>query len=290
MQSSTTQLLLHTVEKEMELALFKIKLSEPVLQRKILIKLRSEINHQLTSFLMPEERKSYLLHQLVNAQDIDSLVELMISINQQQISQNAQTEQDLIYLAQTSQGIIITKKSFSPETISPSTTLLKTLQSLTEKQTAAVIGTTGEVMAEAATITAGEVDHLILLHHSPLDVSIKLQKVLTQIFQKIVDLPAHSSVSRAVKRHWHAGASVVNFLEIPDIKNVITTTTDLNMVYEADIILCGNCPTSSFLKHNQFKPNAVLINMTSSQVISEHLGAMIGKRPDLTVFSHTEHN
>jgi predicted amino acid dehydrogenase len=290
MQSSTTQLLLHTVEKEMELALFKIKLSEPVLQRKILIKLRSEINHQLTSFLMPEERKSYLLHQLVNAQDIDSLVELMISINQQQISQNAQTEQDLIYLAQTSQGIIITKKSFSPETATPSTTLLNTLQSLTEKQTAAVIGTTGEIMAEAATITAGEVDHLILLHHSPLDVSIKLQKVLTQIFQKIVDLPAHSSVSRAVKRHWHAGASVVNFLEIPDIKNVITTTTDLNMVYEADIILCGNCPTSSFLKHNQFKPNAVLINMTSSQVISEHLGAMIGKRPDLTVFSHTEHN
>ena len=291
MQSQTTQLLLQTVEKEMELALFKIKLSEPVLQRKILIKLRNEISNQLNSFLMPQERKNYLLHQLVNAQDIDSLVDLIVSINQLQISQNAQDAQDLIYLAQTSQGIIITKKSFSPDTTSESNTLLlKTLRSLPEKQTAAVIGTTGEIMAEAATTTAGEVDHLILLHHSPLDVSIKLQKVLTQIFQKIVDLPAHSEVSRAVKRHWHQGANVVSFLEIPDIKNVITTTTDLNMVYEADIILCGNCPTSSFLKHNQFKPNAVLINMTSSQAISEHLGLMTGKRPDLTVFSHTEHN
>lgn len=291
MQSQTTQLLLQTVEKEMELALFKIKLSEPVLQRKILIKLRSEISNQLNSFLMPQERKNYLLHQLVNAQDIDSLVDLIVSINQLQISQNAQDAQDLIYLAQTSQGIIITKKSFSPDAPSEShTTLLKTLRSLPEKQTAAVIGTTGEIMAEAATTTAGEVDHLILLHHSPLDVSIKLQKVLTQIFQKIVDLPAHSEVSRAVKRHWHQGASVVSFLRIPDIKKVITTTTDLNMVYEADIILCGNCPTSSFLKHNQFKPNAVLINMTSSQAISEHLDLMTGKRPDLTVFSHTEHN
>jgi predicted amino acid dehydrogenase len=291
MQSQTTQLLLLTVEKEMELALFKIKLSEPVLQRKILIKLRNEISNQLNSFLMPEERKNYLLHQLVNAQDIDSLVELIASINQLQISQNAQDAQDLIFLAQTSQGIIITKKSFSPDATSESNTkLLKTLRSLPEEQTAAVIGTTGEIMTEAATTTAGEVDHLILLHHSPLDVSIKLQKVLTQIFQKIVDLPAHSEVSRAVKRHWHQGASVVSFLEIPDIKNVITTTTDLNMVYEADIILYGNCPTSSFLKHNQFKPNAVLINMTSSQTISEHLGLMTSKRPDLTVFFHTEHN
>lgn len=274
----------------MELALFKIKLSEPVLQRKILIKLRNEINNQLSSFLMPEERKSYLLHQLVNAQDIDSLVELMISVNQQQISQNAQSEQDLIYLAQTSQGIAITKKSFAPELAPENKSLLTTLKSLSEKQTAAVIGTTNEVMTEAATITAGEVDHLILLHHSPLDVSIKLQKVLTQIFQKIVDLPAHSEVSRVVKRHWHVGASVAKFLEIPEVKSVITTTTDLNMVYEADIILCGNCPTSSFLKHNQFKPNAVLINMTSSQTISEHFGLMLSKRPDLTVFSHTEHN
>lgn len=273
----------------MELALFKIKLSEPVLQRKILLKLRAEINNQLSSFLMPEERKSYLLHQLVNAQDIDSLVELMISVNQQQISQNTQNEQDLIYLAQTSQGIVVTKKSFSPEVASVST-LIKTLQSLSEKQTAAVIGTTSEIMADAAAATAGEVDHLILLHHSPLDVSIKLQKVLTLIFQKVVDLSGHSEVSRAVKRHWHTGANVANFLEIPDIKDVVTITTDLNMVYEADIILCGNCPTSSFLKHNQFKPNAVLINMTSSQIFNERLGAMTDKRPDLTVFSHTVHN
>lgn len=275
----------------MELALFKIKLSESVLQRKILIKLRNEISQQLESFLMPTERKNYLLHQLVNSQDIDSLVELMTHINQQQISQNAQVEQDLIYLAQTSQGIAISKKSFSPEPITATAnTLLKTLQSLNEKQTAAVIGTTGEIMIEAAATAAGEVDQLILLHHSPIDVSIKLQKVLTQIFQKIVDQSSQSEVSRAVKRHWHAGANVASFLEIADIKKVLTTTTDLNMVYEADVILCGNCPTSTFLKHNQFKPNAVLINMTSSQAINEHLGVMINKRPDIKVFSHTEHN
>lgn len=287
---STTQVLLHTVEKEMELALFKIKLSESVLQRKILIKLRNEINNQIDSFLMPNERKSYLLHQLVNAQDVDGLVELINSINEQQVSQNSLTELDLIYLAQTSQGIIITKKSFSYDQSNEATDLLKTLKSIPEKHIAAVIGTTGEVMTAAAITTAGVVDQLILLHHSPLEVSIKLQMILTTIFQKIVDLPAHSEVSAAVKRHWHAGANVVNFLEIPDIKRVITTTTDLNMVYEADVILCGNCPTSNFLKHSQFKPNAVLINMTSSTTISEHLSLMTNKRPDLTVFSHTEHN
>lgn len=279
------------VEKEMEMALFKIKLSEPVLQRKILVKLRNEITHKLPDFLMSEERKSYFLHQLVNAQDVESLVELISEINQIQISQNSENDLDLVYLAQTSQGIIITQKTFSPKKNEETKTdVLSTIKAIEEKNIAAVIGTTGDVMSEAVSKIAGEVGSLILLHHSPLDVSIKLQQVLTRIFQKIVDLPSHSEVSEAVKRHWHAGTNVVNFLEIPDIKKVITTTTDLNMVYEADVILCGNCPTSSFLKHNQFKPNAVVINMTSSDTISQHLDSVMMKRPDLTVFFHTEHN
>lgn len=282
---------LQTVDKEMELALFKIKLSEPVLQRKILIKLRNEMSLLLETLSMPEERKNYLLHQLVNAQDVDLLVELMTSVNTSQLKDLSLKEIDLIYIAQTSQGISVTKKSMvSVGSLTSNNDLKQKLQTLTHKHSAAVIGTTSEEMTAAAIIAATEVDELILLHHSPLEVSIKLQKVLTSIFKKIVDLPSDSTLISAVKRHWHNGADVSQFLEIPEIKKVIMTTTDLNMVYEADIILCGNCPTSSFLKHSQFKPNAVLIDMTSNSAISDHLNLMTSKRPDLTVFSHREHN
>lgn len=275
----------------MELALFKIKLSEPVLQRKILIKLRNEISLLIESLNMPEERKNYLLHQLVNAQDVDLLVELMTSVNGSQLQDKTLKQIDLIYIAQTSQGISVTKKSIETSAnVNSENALKQKLQSLSNKHSAAVIGTTSEEMTAAALVAATEVDELILLHHSPLEVSIKLQKVLTTIFKKIVDFPSDSTLVSAVKRHWHNGASVTQFLAIPEIKNVIMTTTDLNMVYEADIILCGNCPTSSFLKHSQFKPNAVLIDMTSNSVITEHLALMTNKRPDLTVFSHKEHN
>lgn len=275
-------------QKEMEMALFKIKLSEPVLQRKILAKLRNEITQKLPTFLMPEERKSYFLHQLVNAQDADSLVELMTEINQNQMAESSEQGLHLVYLAQTSQGITVEQKTISHE--NETSNILATIKNLKEKNIAAVIGTTGEAMSEATGLIAGQVGSLILLHHSPLEVSIKLQQVLTKIFQRIVDLPAHSEISEAVKRHWHSGANVVNFLNIPEIKRLITITTDLNMLYEADVILCGNCSTSSFLKHNQFKPNAVLINMTSTATIAQHLDSMITKRPDLTVFFHTAHN
>lgn len=285
MHSPQTQDLIETVEKEMELALFKIKLSENQLQRKILIKLKKEITQQIDSWKMTEDRKSYLLHQLVNSQDVENLVELLSSINQKQLSENSSAELDLIYLAQTSQGIVVTKGSFSNEkSDSASNDLSVLLKSIPEKHIAAVIGTTSETMSKAAIIAATEVDQLILLHHSPLEVSIKLQKVLRDIFQKIVDLPVHSEVSAVIKRNWHAGANVVNFLNIPEVKNVLIITTDLNIVYEADVILCGNCPTSNFLKHSQFKPNAVLVNMTSDSIISDHLILMSNKRPDLNVF------
>lgn len=285
MHSPQTQDLIETVEKEMELALFKIKLSENQLQRKILIKLKNEITQQIDSWKMTEDRKSYLLHQLVNSQDVENLVELLSSINQKQLSENSSAELDLIYLAQTSQGIVVTKGSFSNEkSDSASNDLSVLLKSIPEKHIAAVIGTTSETMSKAAIIAATEVDQLILLHHSPLEVSIKLQKVLRDIFQKIVDLPVHSEVSAVIKRNWHAGANVVNFLNIPEVKNVLIITTDLNIVYEADVILCGNCPTSNFLKHSQFKPNAVLVNMTSDSIISDHLILMSNKRPDLNVF------
>jgi acetylornithine/succinyldiaminopimelate/putrescine aminotransferase/predicted amino acid dehydrogenase len=75
------------IEKEMNQALIKVRRSEPALQRKILLKLKTEIINKTDELRMSEERRSYLLHQLANTHDIDSLVSLLREINGLQINQ-----------------------------------------------------------------------------------------------------------------------------------------------------------------------------------------------------------
>jgi acetylornithine/succinyldiaminopimelate/putrescine aminotransferase/predicted amino acid dehydrogenase len=75
------------IEKEMNQALIKVRRSDAAIQRKILLKLKTEITNKTDELRMSEERRSYLLHQLANAHDIDSLVSLIREVNRLQLNQ-----------------------------------------------------------------------------------------------------------------------------------------------------------------------------------------------------------
>ena len=72
---------LQTIHEEMDQAVSKAKLGDQAIQRRILIKLKNEIIHQVDELKMSEDRKSYLIHQLSNAQDMDSLASLLKEMN-----------------------------------------------------------------------------------------------------------------------------------------------------------------------------------------------------------------
>ena len=75
------------IEKEMNQALIKVQRSESKIERKILLKLKTEIVNKTDELKMTEERRSYFLHQLANVHDMDSLVSLIREINLLQLNQ-----------------------------------------------------------------------------------------------------------------------------------------------------------------------------------------------------------
>jgi acetylornithine/succinyldiaminopimelate/putrescine aminotransferase len=75
------------IEKEMNQALIKVQRSETKIERKILLKLKTEIINKTDELKMNEERRSYLLHQVANVHDMDSLVSLIREINRLQLNQ-----------------------------------------------------------------------------------------------------------------------------------------------------------------------------------------------------------
>ena len=71
----------------MNQALIKVQRSETKIERKILLKLKTEIINKTDELKMSEERRSYLLHQVANVHDMDSLVSLIREINRLQLNQ-----------------------------------------------------------------------------------------------------------------------------------------------------------------------------------------------------------
>lgn len=309
--------LLISLNTEMETALLKIRLSDAPIQRKILLKLKTEIINKLDSIAMSSDRRQYLLHQLAYAQDINELASLIQLINHKQIEQQGiiisfisdsasmkdildNNRQDLILIAQTPQGIALTKQSFSlvagvfadqvnkedvlvlknlanqenflilNHELRVNESLLSALQSVELKgkdlsdSTVALTGTTGDLMTLVTDMIAGRVKKLILLHHSPVEVSLRYQKTIMTIISQILASPFDSELTTTIKLHWSKGMDLVDFLDLPVIKEVLEAKADLEALKEADIILCGNCPTAGFMSLEHFKKDAVIIDMTST--------------------------
>lgn len=75
------------LEKEMNQALIKIKRTEESMRVKLVRSLRSDLADKISGLSMSEERKSYFLHQINNAIEIEEVIELVRVINKKQLSQ-----------------------------------------------------------------------------------------------------------------------------------------------------------------------------------------------------------
>jgi hypothetical protein len=103
------------IDQEMGRALLRANRKDRVEQRKMLILLKADITEQLNDFNMKEERKSYLLHQLANAQDLSTLIDLIQDLNARQVQDSGP---DLIGLILTPDGIQFTKHTSCDHNVS----------------------------------------------------------------------------------------------------------------------------------------------------------------------------
>jgi acetylornithine/succinyldiaminopimelate/putrescine aminotransferase/predicted amino acid dehydrogenase len=151
-----------------------------------------------------------------------------------------------------------------------------------KKSTVALIGAAGNIMSVASSLMADHVGKVILIHHTPLESSAKFQLATRKILDDIKNSQSNSQVSLAVKKHWK-NQDLLTFLSLPEISEVLVATSDMNVIKESDIVLCGASASNGFLSTDLFKEGAVVVDVAVPPSIKpEMLEKLKSERPDLT--------
>jgi acetylornithine/succinyldiaminopimelate/putrescine aminotransferase/predicted amino acid dehydrogenase len=152
-----------------------------------------------------------------------------------------------------------------------------------KQTTASLIGAAGNIMSVASSLMADHVGKLILIHHSPIESSLKFQEAVKRILNEIASSSNSSPVVDVVKQHWNENLDLLSFLMLPEIKNVFIASSNTLDIKESDIVLCGASASNGFLDLDLFKENAVIVDVAVPPSIKPELVAQIEtNRPDLT--------
>lgn len=170
-----------------------------------------------------------------------------------------------------------------------SLTIQSALRSAAEKgtdlaeSTVALIGAAGNIMSVSTSIMADQVGKLILIHHSPVETSLKYQQAVIRIINEIATSNANSKVVHTIKKYWSARTDLFTFLNHPEVREVFVASADLTKIVEADIVLSGTSSSSGFLTLDLFKKNAVIVDIAVPATIKKELLEKIdSERPDVT--------
>lgn len=169
-----------------------------------------------------------------------------------------------------------------------SLTVQAALRSVEEKgkdlssSTVALIGAAGNIMSVASSIMADKVGKVILIHHSPLEASSKFQETVKRILNDMTNSTATSKVVSVVKDNWNEKTDLINFMNLPAVKEVLVATADLTTIANADVVLSGTSSSAGFLTLDLFKQDAVIVDIAVPPTIKKDLLDQIAlKRPDL---------
>lgn len=151
-----------------------------------------------------------------------------------------------------------------------------------QEATVSLIGAAGNIMSVATSLMADHVGKVILIHHSPVEASSKFQQTTAKILDEIAASRAQSKVCAIVKQHWKK-QDILSFLAIPEVQNVFVATSDVNLIKESQIVLCGASASNGFLTLDLFRENAIVVDVAVPPSIKPELLKKIkSERPDLT--------
>jgi predicted amino acid dehydrogenase len=151
-----------------------------------------------------------------------------------------------------------------------------------DSATVSLIGAAGNIMSVATSLMADHVGKVILLHHSPIESSSKFQQTTRKILDEIAQSNSNSKVTGIVKNLWKK-QDLMSFLAMEEVQNVFVASSDINLIKESEIVLCGASASNGFLTFELFKDNAVVVDVAVPPSIKPELLQKIkSQRPDLT--------
>lgn len=149
--------------------------------------------------------------------------------------------------------------------------------------TVALIGAAGNIMSVATSLMADHVGKIQMIHHTPIETSLKYQQTTKKIIEEIAASKADSKVVRVIKEEWAKEKDILKFLARPEVMEVLEASADVTTIRNANIVLCGASASNGFLNLDLFKQNAVVVDVAVPPSIKpEMLAKLEAERPDLT--------
>lgn len=151
------------------------------------------------------------------------------------------------------------------------------------KASVALIGAAGNIMSVATSLMADHVGKILMIHHTPIESSLKYQQTTRKILSEIADSDSNSMVVNVIKKLWNKDLDLLHFLELAEVKEVFVATSDITQIKDSDIVLCGASASNGFLSLDLFKQDAVIVDVAVPPSIKpEMLTQIEAQRPDLT--------
>lgn len=167
-------------------------------------------------------------------------------------------------------------------------TVQSALRSAEEKQidlthsTVSLIGAAGNIMSVATSLMADYVGKIQMIHHSPIESSLKYQQTTIKILNDIAASVSDSKVVQVIKDLWKK-QDLLTFLSLPEVKEVFEASAEINLIKNSEIVLCGASASNGFLSIDLFKENAVVVDVAVPPSIkTDMLTKLNEERPDVT--------
>lgn len=147
----------------------------------------------------------------------------------------------------------------------------------------ALIGAAGNIMSVASALMMDKVGKVSLIHHSPIATSLKYQEAVKRIINETLASSSTNKITQTIKQFWQADVDLMEFLNIPEVKEVFNVSSNVLDIKEAEIVLSGASASSGFLTLDLFKQDAVVVDVAVPPSIKpELLNKIKTDRPDLT--------
>jgi hypothetical protein len=150
------------------------------------------------------------------------------------------------------------------------------------KASAAFLGITTPQLPQYVSWLTDQVEKIILLHHSPLEASIRYQEIVRQILHQLSRPEGRNNISELIRTTWHDDLYLADYLARPEIRTVLLASSQVEDLQQADCIFLGTSAFRLFLSPDLFKPNAYLVELLGPEGQPDEVIRLLRQeRPDL---------
>lgn len=151
-----------------------------------------------------------------------------------------------------------------------------------------IVGAAGNIMSVAAALIADEAKKLVLIHHTELEKSSKLQQVVKVILRESLSSDRNSEFNKVLKQRLDLATlqdpqKLVDWIMHPEQNDLIEVSSDLNLLKECTLILAGASSGKGFLTPEHFQVNAIIVDVAvPANIQPDVLQQLRQNRPDVS--------